>query len=87
MPNVWTDIHTNSARAERLSCRPRSEKLGGMVRLPYRVLEDVGANPECIPEGALVLHLQGAGPVGLKEPLVRVQPYRIGTLEIKHLLT
>ena len=28
IPKVWTDIQTFNARAERLSCRPRLEKLG-----------------------------------------------------------
>ncbi len=28
IPKVWTDIQTFKARTERLSCRPRSEKLG-----------------------------------------------------------
>ena len=52
-----------------------------MVLAPHRVLEDVGPDAEGVLERALVLHQQAAGLVGLEEPLVRIQPDRIGTLD------
>ena len=72
-----TDIQTFSARAERVSWMPRSEKLtSSSSRLG--VGEVVGRERERAPQPLALAHEQAAALERLVEPLVRVERDRVG---------
>ena len=74
------DRHPDLQRPKRAAQLQAAIREVGMVRAPHRVLEHVVVEGEDVLQRAGVLHQQAACLVGLEEPLVGVQPNRIGAL-------